>query len=89
MAKMNGSLPVDRGDLVEHAGSEGGAFSNEVARDARHLLHHNKAVDREKLAILRREIDLGLEAAAAGRFSRKTVSEIADDVRCEHSGGWE
>lgn len=87
MATKNLSLPEDRVDFVEREGSEGGASSNEVARDARHLLQHDKAVDRERRAILRREIELGLEAAAAGRFSRKTVSDIADDVRREHFGG--
>ena len=87
MATINVNLPVDRADSVEREGSEGGASSNEVERDVRHLLQHDATVDREKLAILRREIELGLEAAAAGRFSRKTVSDIADEVRREHSGG--
>jgi antitoxin ParD1/3/4 len=40
-------------------------------------------LDREKLAILRREIAIGLDDAAAGRFSRKTVREIAEEVRRE------
>jgi hypothetical protein len=40
----------------------------------------------EKLAFLRREIGIGLEASAAGQFSRKTVREIADDVRREYFG---
>lgn len=86
MVTKHVSLPDDGVDFVEREGAEGDASSNEVARDARHLLQHDKAVDREKLAILRREIGLGLEAAAAGNFSRKTVSDIADDVRREHSG---
>lgn len=39
--------------------------------------------DQQKLAILRRAIGIGFDAAAAGRFSRKTVREIADEVRRE------
>jgi antitoxin ParD1/3/4 len=46
----------------------------------------DKELDLEKLAILRREICIGLKAAAAGQFSRKTVREIADDVRREYFG---
>lgn len=87
MATMNVSLPVDMVDFVEHEVSEGGyASSSEVVRDALRLLQHDKALEGEKLAILRREINLGLEDAAAGHFSRKTASDIADEVRREHSG---
>jgi len=50
------------------------------------LPHHDKALEQERLAILRREITIGLEDAASGRFSRKTIKELADEVRREHSG---
>lgn len=43
--------------------------------------------EEEKLATLRREIAIGLEAAAAGRFSKKSVREIADEVLRKHAGG--
>lgn len=87
MATMNISLPAEMVDFVESEVSEGGyASSSEVVREALRLLQHDKALEREKLAILQREIGLGLEAAAAGRFSKKTVGEIADEVRREHSG---
>jgi len=87
MATMNVSLPADMLDFVEKEVSEGGyASSSEVVRDALRLLQHDKALEREKLVILRREIDIGLEAAAAGRLSRKSVSDIADEVRRENAG---
>jgi antitoxin ParD1/3/4 len=87
MATMNISLPADVVDFVEREVDGGGyTSSSEVVREALRLLQHDKEREREKLAILRREIDIGLEAAAAGRFSRKTVSEIADKVRREHLG---
>lgn len=37
--------------------------------------------DDRKLARLRREIEIGLEAAREGRFSKRTVDEIFDEVR--------
>lgn len=43
----------------------------------------DEALEWEKLTALRREIEIGLNEAAAGRFSRKTVSDIADEVMRE------
>ena len=87
MATMNVSLPGDMVDFVENEVAEGGyASSSEVVRDALRLLQHDKALEAEKLAILRREINIGLEDAAAGRISTKTVSEIAEEVRREYFG---
>jgi antitoxin ParD1/3/4 len=51
------------------------------------LLQCDKESEREKLAILRGEITLGLDVASAGRFSTKSVRDIAEEVRREHSGG--
>ncbi len=85
MATMNVSLPADMVDFVENEVAEGGyASSSEVVRDALRLLQHDKSLEDEKLAILRREINIGLEDVAAGRFSAKTVSDIAEEVRREH-----
>ncbi|MDA8230270.1 MAG: type II toxin-antitoxin system ParD family antitoxin [Magnetospirillum sp.] len=87
MATMNVSLPADMVEFVENEVADGGyVSSSEVVRDALRLLQHDKALEREKLAILRREIAIGLEDAASGRFSRKTVQEIADEVRREQFG---
>jgi antitoxin ParD1/3/4 len=88
MATMNVSLPSDMVDFVEHEVSRGGySSSSEVVRDALRLLQHDKAQSQEKLAILRREINIGLEAAAAGRFSKKSVRDIVAEVMDETSGG--
>ena len=87
MATMNVSLPIDMVEFVESAVAEGGyTSSSEVVRDALRLLQHDKALEQEKLAILSREINLGIDAAAAGRFSSKTARDIADEVRREHLG---
>ena len=87
MATMNVSLPGDMVDFVEREVSQGGyRSSSEVVRDALRLLQHDKAQQTEKLAILRREIGIGVEAAAAGRFSKKSIGEIVDEVMRETPG---
>ena len=81
MATMNVSLPGDMVDFIEHEVTVGGySSSSEVVREALRLLQHDKALEREKLKILRREIGVGIEAAATGRFSTKSVADIVDDV---------
>ena len=87
MGTMNVSLPTDMIDFVESEVSSGDyGSSSEVVRDALRLLRHDKALEREKLEILRREIAIGLEDVAAGRFSHQTVDEIAAEVMKEHLG---
>lgn len=84
MATMNVSLPDDMAEFVNNEVAAGGYSSaSEVVRSALRLLQHDKALEQEKLAILRREVSLGLEDAAAGRFSTKTVADIADEVQRE------
>jgi antitoxin ParD1/3/4 len=87
MATMNVSLPSDMARFVEDEVEGGGyASSSEVVREALRLLQRDKALEAEKLAILRREIGIGLADAAEGRFSRKSVKDIAEEVRREHLG---
>jgi antitoxin ParD1/3/4 len=87
MATMNVSLPSDMAKFVEDEVKAGGyASSSEVVREALRLLQRDKAREAEKLAILRREINIGLADAEAGRLSRKSVMDIADEVRREHLG---
>lgn len=88
MATMNVSLPKEMLDFVENEVEQGDySSSSEVVRDALRLLQHDKAQQQEKLAILRREINIGMEAAAAGRFSKKSVRDIVDEVMREASEG--
>ena len=87
MATVNVSLPSDMAKFVEDEVEAGGyASSSEVVREALRLLQRDKAREAEKLAILRREINIGLADAEAGRLSRKSVMDIADEVRREHLG---
>ena len=86
MATMNVSLPGDMVDFVENEVSSGGyASSSEVVREALRLLRHEKAQEAEKLAVLRREIRLGMDAVEAGHLSDKGVSDILEDVLREAS----
>ncbi len=88
MATMNVSLPADMAAFIESEVAKGGyASSSEVVRDALRLLQHDKALEEEKLAVLRREVQMGLQAAAEGRFSKRSVMEVAEEVRREHRGG--
>jgi len=88
MATMNVSLPNEMVDFVENEVAQGGySSSSEVVRDALRLLQHDKAQQREKLAILRREINMGIEAATAGRFSKRSVRDIAGEILRETSEG--
>ena len=87
MATMNVSLPDEMVEFVERAVRGGGyASSSEVVREALRLLQHDKELEAEKLAILRREVGRGLADAAAGRFSDKTVFDIAAEVRRDRRG---
>lgn len=87
MATMNVSLPAEMMAFVEAEVSGGDyASASEVVRDALRLLRRERAAEQERIAILRREIQLGLDDAEAGRFSHETVDEIAARVIARHSG---
>lgn len=87
MATMNVSLPADMLSFVEDEVAQGGyATSSEVIRDALRLLQHEKAAEQERLALLSREISVGLDDMRAGRTTSKTAAEIAQEIRREHAG---
>jgi antitoxin ParD1/3/4 len=84
MASLNITLTPDLAIFVESEIAAGGYTSvSEVVCDALFLLQQEKDFQAEKLEILRYEIGIGLQAASAGHFSEKTVSQIADEVRRE------
>jgi antitoxin ParD1/3/4 len=81
MVTMNVTLPIEMLDFVENEVSSGQyATSSEVIGDALRLLRHEKTQQAEKLAVLHGEIRAGMDAAAEGRFSERSVSEIRDEV---------
>ena len=81
MPTMNVSLSAELVAFVEKevASGEYGTAS-EVVRDGLRRLLHEKATRKEKAAVLRREIGRGLDQAREGRFSRRSVADIAAAV---------
>jgi len=82
MPTMNVSLSREFIDFVERemkSGEYGSA--SEVVRDGLRLLRREKAARDERLAILRREVRVGMEQAAAGQFSERSIDDIAASLR--------
>jgi antitoxin ParD1/3/4 len=78
---MNVSLPENLSEFVESELAAGGYSSaSEVVRDALRLLKREKALEQERLEILRREVMIGWNQAKKGEFSDRTVEQIAADV---------
>ena len=84
MATMNVSLPDELAAFVESevASGEYGTAS-EVVRDGLRILRRERAAYEERLAILRREIQIGVDDARAGRFSGRSVLDILEDLNKE------
>jgi antitoxin ParD1/3/4 len=81
MATMNVSLSDEFVKFVNAEVASGEyASASEVVRDALRLLRREKAAYEEKLAILKREVEIGLEDARAGRISNRTATDIAADL---------
>jgi antitoxin ParD1/3/4 len=82
MPTMNVSLPAELAEFVERevAGGEYGTAS-EVVRDGLRLLRRDREVREEKLAVLRREVGIGVDRARAGRLSKRSATEIAAALR--------
>lgn len=84
MPTMNVSLPKALAEFVEKEVASGNySTASEVVRDGLRMLREERAVYEEKLAILRREIQIGLDEVNAGKYSDKTVMEILAEVRAE------
>ena len=78
---MNVSLPDNLAAFVEHEVITGRyASQSEVVRDALRLLHRENAMEREKIEMLRRAVEVGIEDVRQGRFATRTVDEISDDI---------
>jgi antitoxin ParD1/3/4 len=88
MATMNVSLPAELAAFVESevASGEYGTAS-EVVRDGLRILRRERAAYEERLAILRREIQLGIDDIEAGRISDRSVLDILAEVRKEDEAG--
>lgn len=85
MPTMNVSLPRELAAFVEGevASGEYGTAS-EVVRDALRLLRREREQYEQKMAILRRELQIGMDDIEAGRISTRSVQDIARDVLARH-----
>jgi antitoxin ParD1/3/4 len=84
MPTMNVSLPAALAEFVEKEVASGNySTASEVVRDGLRMLREERAVYEEKLAILRREIRIGLDDVEAGRFSDRSVMDILADIEAE------
>ncbi|HVT51346.1 MAG TPA: type II toxin-antitoxin system ParD family antitoxin [Dongiaceae bacterium] len=81
MPTMNVSLPQALAEFVEKEVSSGSySTASEVVRDGLRLLREERALYEEKLAILKREIQLGIDDLEAGRISDRSVHEISAEI---------
>jgi len=84
MPTMNVSLPKALAEFVEEAVASGQyGTASEVVRDGLRMLREERAAYEEKLAILRREIQIGVDEVRAGKFSDRSVMEILAEVQAE------
>lgn len=82
MPTINVSLPVEYVDFVEgEVRADEYDSASEVIRAALRGLRRDKLLHAEKLAVLRREVGVGVAQAEAGRLSPRTVEEIAASLR--------
>ncbi len=84
MPTMNVSLPAALAEFVEKGSRLGQLCDRQRGGpDGLRMLREERAVYEEKLAILRREIQIGLDEVNAGKYSDKTVMEILAEVQAE------
>jgi antitoxin ParD1/3/4 len=85
MGTMNVSLTKELQDYVEGEVATGDfASASEVVRAGLRTLRDERALAKEKLEILRREIQIGIDDADAGRFATRSVDQIFDDAIARH-----
>ena len=81
MPTMNVSLTSEMVKFVEDEVASGDYVSaSEVVRDALRALRHDRDVEDVKLQLLREAVDIGLQEADEGKFSDRSIEEIALDV---------
>ena len=81
MGTMNVNLTGELQQFVESEVASGDfASASEVVRAGLRSLHDERALAKERLEILRREIAIGVAGVKAGRFAARTVNQIFDDA---------
>lgn len=81
MPTMNISLSDHLATFVEREVASGEyASQSEVVRDALRLLHREKAVEQERLEMLRRAVTVGTEDWRHGRVDDRPIEQILDEI---------
>jgi antitoxin ParD1/3/4 len=88
MPTMNVSLPAALAEFVEKEVASGNySTASEVVRDGLRMLREERAVYEEKLAILKREVQRGIDQLDAGEYSDLTIPDIYAKLKEQQSGG--
>lgn len=86
MPTMNVSLPKALAEFVEEAVATGQyATASEVVRDGLRLLRQRREAHEERIAILKREVQRGINQLDAGQFSELTIPDIYAQVKEKQS----
>ena len=84
MPTMNVSLTQALQEFVEKEVASGNySTASEVVRDGLRMLREERAVYEQKLANLRREIQVGIDDLEAGRVDNRPIEEIMADILAE------
>ena len=81
MPTMNISLTSELANFVESEVQSGRYISSsELVREGLRLLARERAIENEELALLKAAVAEGVADLEAGRFSKRSVHEIAEGV---------
>jgi antitoxin ParD1/3/4 len=84
MPTMNVNLTPEMVEFVSDELNSGDyASASELVRDALRALRRDRDIEREKIEILRRKLDVGIGQADRRDFSARSVEEIAAGVLSE------
>ena len=87
MPTMNVKLTPEMADFVSSELATGDYLSaSELVRDALRSLRRDRDIESQKVELLRRKLDIGIEQAERGEFSTRSVMEIAASVLTEDDG---
>ena len=87
MPTMNVSLPAELIEFVKREVATGDyGTASEVLRDGLRSLRREREASAEKLAVLLREIGIGVDQVRTRRFSARSAADIAVALRDTNSG---
>jgi antitoxin ParD1/3/4 len=87
MPTMNVSLPQALAEFVEKEVASGNySTASEVVRDGLRMLREERAIYEEKLAILKQEVQRGIDQIDAGEFSDLSLPDMWERRKDKRSG---